>query len=187
MIESSDSKKKIFYTIVLVLTLIAMIISTTIAYFSLVSSQKDEGTKLYTGRLDINYIDGVNIKNPQLWPMENKPTYDTYKDVYRNNFTITSQGTLDQTITVDMIITKNTFATDDIKYCLFSDKGKEMACGDVPNEGKFNLAENLYLAHDGKATYTLILWLDNKSYNQNFEFNQVISGKISVTSKQLKY
>ena len=62
MIESSDGKKKIFYTIVLVLTLIAMIISTTIAYFSLVSSQKDEGTKLYTGRLDINYIDGVNIK-----------------------------------------------------------------------------------------------------------------------------
>lgn len=187
MIESSDSKKKIFYTIVLILTLIAMIISTTIAYFSLVSSQKDEGTKLYTGRLDINYIDGVHIKNPQLWPMDHKPTYDTYNDVYRNNFSITSKGTLDQTITIDMIISKNTFAANDIKYCLFSDKGKEMSCGDVPNEGKVNLAENLYLAHDGKSTYTLILWLDNKNYNQNFEFNQSISGKISVTSKQLKY
>ena len=55
MIESSESKKRIFYTIVLILTLVAMIISTTIAYFSYVQSQKDESTELYTGKLEINY------------------------------------------------------------------------------------------------------------------------------------
>ena len=102
MMESSNEKKQIFYTIVLLLTLIIMIISTTIAYFWLVSSQKDEGTKLYTGKLEINYIDGTYIKDPELWPME-KPSYNTYENVYRNTFQVTSSGTLDQTISVDLI------------------------------------------------------------------------------------
>ena len=59
MMESSEEKKKIFYTIVLILTLITMIVGATLAYFSLVGSQKEEGTVLYTGKLEINYIDGV--------------------------------------------------------------------------------------------------------------------------------
>lgn len=185
MIES-DSKKRLFYIIVLVLTFIAMIISATIAYFSLVSSQKDEDTKLYTGKLEINYIDGTYIKNPTLWPMSKKPNYDTYNNVYRNTFKIVSSGTLEQTITVDMIVTTNTFDEDDIKYCVFNNKGKEMACGDVPLTGKVNLADNLYLSPDGTAEYTLILWLDNKDYNQNSDFGKVIAGKLSVLSKQLK-
>lgn len=185
MIES-DSKKKLFYIIILILTLIAMLVSATIAYFSLVSSQKDEDTKLYTGKLEINYVDGVYIKNPTLWPMNGKPNYNTYKDVYRNTFKVVSSGTLEQTITVDMIVTNNTFDKDDIKYCVFNNKGKEMACGDVPLTGKVNLADNLYLSASGTAEYTLILWLDNKDYNQNSDFGKEIRGKISVLSKQLK-
>ena len=42
MMESSEEKKKIFYTIVLILTLITMIVGATLAYFSLVGSQKEE-------------------------------------------------------------------------------------------------------------------------------------------------
>ena len=59
MMESSESKKSIFYMVVLILTLITMIIGATLAYFKLLSSQKEEGTKLYTGKLEINYIDGL--------------------------------------------------------------------------------------------------------------------------------
>lgn len=185
MIESSDSKKKIFYTIVLILTLIAMIISSSIAYFSIVSSQKDEETKLYTGKLEINYIDGVYIKNPELWPIK-KPNYNTTKDVYRNTFTVASSGTLDQTISVDLIVTKNEFASGAIKYSIYNEKGKELSTGSVPKEGKVNLTNNLFLAHDGTVKYTLLVWLDNTNYNQNFEMGNTITGKISILSKQLK-
>ena len=49
MMESSESKKRIFYMIVLILTFITMIIGATLAYFSLISSQREEGTVLYIG------------------------------------------------------------------------------------------------------------------------------------------
>ena len=64
MIESSQEKKKIFYLVVLVLTLITMILGAVFGIYSLIASQKKDDTKLYTGTLQINYIDGVYIANP---------------------------------------------------------------------------------------------------------------------------
>jgi hypothetical protein len=78
------------------------------AYFSLVSSQKEEGTVLYTGKLEINYIDGTYIKNPELMPVKN-PGYNTYKGVYRNSFSVASSGTLEQTIELELEVASNEF------------------------------------------------------------------------------
>ena len=75
MMESSEEKKKIFYAIVLILTLITMIVGATLAYFSLVASQNKDETMLYTGKLEINYIDGVHIRNPILTPKENPSSF----------------------------------------------------------------------------------------------------------------
>lgn len=194
MMESSKEKKHLFYMIVLILTFIVMIIGATIAYFSLRESQKDEGTKLYTGKLEINYIDGIFLKNPELWPI-NRPNYKSFKDVYRNNFKVASSGTLDQTIAINLIMKENEFQADAIKYILFNDKGIEISTGDIPHinpeettkEVTINLIDNLYLAHDGIASYTLMIWLDNTKYNQNFEMGNKIRGRISILSKQLKY
>lgn len=186
MIESSEEKKKIFYMIVLILTLITMIIGATLAYFSLIASQKKDGTKLYTGKLEINYIDGTYIKNPELIPIK-EPTYTTTKGVYRNTFTVSSSGTLEQTITLEMEIKKNEFTKNSIKYVLYNDKGIKMNSGSIYTTGKIILSDNLYLKPVGTATYTLILWLDNTQYNQNYEMGKAITGKINIYSKQLKY
>jgi len=187
MMESSNEKKQLFYTIVLLLTLIIMVIGTTIAYFSLVSKQKDEGTKLYTGKLEIDYIDGTYIKNPELWPMK-KPSFNTYENVYRNTFRVTSAGTLDQTISVDLVVSRNDFEAGVIRYVIYNEKGNELSSGSVPKAtGKVNLTNNLYLAHDGTAEYTLIVYLNSTDYNQNFAMGSAITGKIVVTSTQLKY
>ena len=115
MMENSDAKKSIFYMIVLILTLITMIVGATLAYFKLVDSQKEEGTVLYTGKLEINYIDGVRIKNPELIPTKN-PNYNTYKGVYRNSFAVASSGTLKQTIEVELDVASNEFIENSIKY-----------------------------------------------------------------------
>ena len=185
MMESSDSKKSLFYMIVLVLTLIIMIIGATMAYFSLVASQKEEGTVLYTGKLEINYIDGTYIKNPELIPTKN-PGYNTYKGVYRNSFSVASSGTLDQTIELELEVASNEFIEDAIKYAIFNSSGQKISTGTVPKEGKKTLSSNMYLAPTGTAKYTLIIWLDNTGYNQNDEMGKTIVGKINIHSKQLR-
>ena len=169
--------------IVLILTLITMIIGATLAYFKLVASQKEEGTVLYTGTLQINYIDGTYIKDPILYPMNNV-TYNTYDGVYRNNFSVASSGTLDQTITIDLDVTKNQFTPNAIKYALFNNYGEEMSTGYVSGTGTVTLASNLFLANNATARYTLIIWLDKTDYDQTFESGHVISGKITIHAKQ---
>lgn len=186
MMESSEEKKRIFYTIVLLLTLITMIIGATLAYFSLLSSQKEEGTVLYTGKLEINYIDGVYIQNPELMPTKN-PGYNTYKGVYRNNFSVSSSGTLEQTIDVELEVTKNEFLPNAIKFAIYNENGQKLASGNVPEKGKITLASNMYLEAVGTAKYTLLIWLDNTNYNQNLEMGKNILGRINIYSKQLKY
>ncbi len=186
MIESSENKKKLFYLIVLVLTFITMIIGATLAYFMLKASQKEEGTVLYTGTLQINYINGIYLENPELLPLKNV-TYNSYKDVYRNNFAISSSGTLDQIIAVDLDISKNEFAANAIKYALYNSKGKELTRGTVQNKGAKNLINNIFLGHGETAIYTLIIWLDNTNYNQNFEMGHIITGKINVHAIQARY
>ena len=98
-----------------------MLIGATLAYLKLVSSQKPEGTVLYTGTLEINYIDGIYIKDPILYPLNNVD-YNTYDKVYRNNFAIRSSGTLDQNIKVDLIITKNEFPANALGYVIYNNK-----------------------------------------------------------------
>lgn len=186
MMESSESKKRIFYTIVLILTLITMLIGATLAYFSLVASQKKEGTVLYTGKLEINYIDGVYIKNPILYPIK-EPDYNTYDNVYRNSFSVASSGTLEQTIAVELEVANNEFKENMIKYIIYNENGQKMSSGDVPKTGKVTLANDMYLEATGTAKYTLIIWLDNKNYNQNSEMGKSIIGKINVHSKQIRY
>ena len=186
MMESSESKKSIFYMIVLILTLITMIIGATLAYFKLLSSQKEEGTVLYTGKLEINYIDGVYLDNPELMPIKN-PGYNTYDGVYRNSFSVASSGTLEQTITLELDVTYNEFKSDAIKYTIYNDKGQRMKSGSITGEGKITLANDLYLAATGTAKYTLLLWLDNTGYNQNDQMGKRIVGKINIHSKQMRY
>ena len=186
MMESSEEKKKIFYAIVLILTLIIMIVGATLAYFSLVASQKKDETVLYTGKLEINYIDGVHIKNPILIPKKN-PSFYTTDGVYKNTFSVISTGTLEQTIEVELELSKNEFTPGIMRYAIFNEKGQTLKTGVLPKEGKTTLINNIYLEPTGKAKYTLMIWINSTDENQNSESGKTISGKINVHAKQLKY
>ena len=78
---NTKEKNKKIYFIILIFTLFFILVSTTLSYFSLIKSQKEEGTKLYTGKLEINYLDGVYIKNPELTPRKDAPSYNTFDNV----------------------------------------------------------------------------------------------------------
>lgn len=180
------NKKKIFLMIILSVTLISVITGAVFSYYSLMISQKEDATVLYTGTLQIDYIDGVYIKNPTLIPI-NSVSYNTYDKVYRNRFSISSSGTLDQTISITLDITKNEFQPGSLRYALYSSNGQLLANGRVENTGSINLTNNIFLAHDDTATYTLIIWLSENGYNQNSEMGKNITGKITAYAKQIKY
>ena len=186
MIENSPSKKRIFYLIVLILTFITMIVSVALAYYSFVGSQKEEGTVLYTGTLKINYIDGVYIKDPILRPLNNI-AYDTTEDVYRNNFQVTSTGTLNQTIDINLIITKNEFYQNELRYALYNSSGNRLATGYVPESGKVNLINNTFLASNSETTYSLLIWWQNNETQLKTEMGSAVSGRIEIDAKQIKY
>ena len=185
MTDSSTKKKDLFYMIVLVLTLIAMIVGATFAYFKLVGSQKEEGTVLYTGTLRINYINGTEFENPELLPI-NGVNYNTHDNVYRNNFEIVSTGTLDQTISVDLEITRNEFKENSLQYILYSSQGKQLATGSVPKTGTINLANNVYLATNERAKYTLIIWWNSTDSDQSSEFGSIVAGRINAEATQIR-
>lgn len=186
MIESSNSKKNIFYFAVLILTLITLVIGVVFAVYSLFASQREEGTALYTGKLEIDYTDGVYVKNPRLYP-KSSVTYNTFDDVYRNKFSIESTGNLDMTMRVDLNVSSNNFEENALRYVIYSDTGQALKSGYVVKSGVMTLVDNVYLPVSGVATYTLIIFLDNKNYNQNFEFGKTIVGKIDVYGQQIKY
>ena len=143
-----------------------------------------EGTKIYTGKLEIDYIAGVYMKNPELIPMK-KPTFNTYEDVYRNSFSITSSGTLDQTISIELEIGINEFTAGTLSYLLFNDKGEQISTGQLQKEGKKEIANNMFLSSTGTAKYTLIIWLNNKA--TNVDMGKRISARIHIHSKQIRY
>ena len=186
MIEETNKKKKTFLMIVLLLTLITMIIGASLAFYSLISIQKKEGTVLYTGYLQINYVDGVYVKNPNLYPVKNV-YYNTYDKVYRNTFSIVSSGTLNQTLSIKMDITKNEFSPNALRYAIYTTAGNELARGILPQSGEVNLVDNIYLESKGTATYTVIVWWQDNGANQANESGHAISGKITAYSKQAKY
>ena len=186
MVGINIKKKNFFYVIVLLLTLITMIIGLTFAYLKFIASQKKDSTILYTGTLQVNYIDGVYLKDPILYPKKNV-NYDTYDDVYRNRFQVTSTGSLDQTISVDMIISRNDFAENALKYAIYNSFGILLDTGNISKSGNINLVDNVFLASNSSAVYTLIIWWDDTDYNQINEGGSVISGRIDVYAKQIVY
>ncbi len=87
-----------------------------------------------------------------------------------------------------MEITQNDFNDDSIKYMIFNSNGEKLAQGSIKKKlGSINLVKNLFLAYNGQAKYTLILWYDNTNVDQISEMGAKLFGKINVYSKQVRY
>ena len=74
----SKSKNDIFYLIVLILTIITLMVGITFTYFSLVAKEKDDSTKVKTGSIAINYIDGASINSNGLIPRKEPSLGENY-------------------------------------------------------------------------------------------------------------
>lgn len=107
--NNSKSRTDIFYFIVLILTLLIMIVGVTFTYFSLIASEKEDSTKIKTGTLAINYIDGQEIDTYALLPIS-EPNLNTKYSTYKKSFSISSSNsTLDQNFSIYIDVTNNEF------------------------------------------------------------------------------
>lgn len=198
--NNTAGKKDFFYIIVLILTFITVIVGATFALYSLIFSQEEGTSAVYTGTFTIKYLSGDKINFHLLSPTE-KPTIDTVENVYKNSFGVTNTGSLDGEITQIVIeINKNEFEEERIKpetknknlilsYSLYNKYKEEISDGYIGgNENKVvsevTIASNLKLKSNETEEYTLLIWLEDDGESQNEYMKKSFIGRIRVDASQ---
>ena len=181
-----EKKVNVYYLIILLFALIIMIVGATVAYLTLAGKEEDDGTQIWTGTLSINYVDGKEIKAYDLYPIDEPKLGDTMF-VYTKNFSVTSNGSLDQNIDLYVDITKNEFVSNHLRYSLYDSDGKKLDTGGFPNDGKILIASNMFLKSGATKDFTLLIWLMETKENQNDEQDCSFSGEFDIFANQIRY
>ena len=181
--NNTANKKDFFYIIVLILTFITVIVGATFALYTFIHSQKEGTSAVYTGTLSIEYLSGEIISFNLLYPTE-KPSMDTEKNVYKNNFKVTNTGSLDSLIDIEIEIRENEFSNKTLRYSLYNGENEEVAEGYVEGITNSKIASNVNLKSNETAYYTLLIWIAENGENQNKEMKKTLTGLIKVDAAQ---
>lgn len=184
--NNSKSRTDIFYFIVLILTLLIMIVGVTFTYFSLIASEKEDSTKIKTGTLAINYIDGIAIDTYTLMPI-NEPNLTTKYSVYKKSFSVKSTGTLDQQLNISMFVTDNEFDDKALCYALYDSNGYKISKGTIPKSGDILIGSDIYLKSNEQKTFTVLIWLQENNKDQDYEMGNTFKGGFNIDASQIKY
>ena len=181
--NNTANKKDVFYIVVLILTFITVIVGATFALYAFIFSQEEGTSAVYTGTLSIEYFSGEIINFNLLYPTE-KPTFDTEKNVYKNNFRVKNSGSLDSVISIEVDIKENEFSNKTLKYSLYSGEENEVSEGYIEGKKTATIAKNIVLKNNENVDYTLIIWLAENGENQNAEMKKRLTGLIRVDAVQ---
>lgn len=186
--DSSRSKKNdIFYLILLVFTLITMIIGITFTSFMLFTTEKDDDTRVETGSIAINYIDGKDINTYALLPIS-EPNLNTKYSTYKKNFAITSSGsTIDQNFDIYIDVANNEFSNNALGFILYDANGNVVSRGTIPSSGRVLVASSISLKSNETLNYTLLIWLQDNNDNQDYEQGKSFTGGFYIDAQQVKY
>lgn len=182
MNDTPDNKKNIFYTAMLILTLIITIIGTVYALRILMKSQEEGSSAVYTGTLAVDYITGREIYC-SLMPIYTPADVDTF-GAYTNTFSIASTGTLNSVVDISLEINQNDFPEGYIKYALYNEDKEMISHGDINGTLITPLKENVLIKTGETATYTLQIWLEELNEDQTEYMRKNIAGKINVNAIQ---
>lgn len=186
--DSSRSKKNdIFYLILLVFTLITMIIGITFTSFMLFTTEKEDNTRVETGSIAINYIDGKDINTYALLPIS-EPNLNTKYSTYKKNFAITSSGsTIDQNFDIYIDVANNEFSNNALGFILYDANGNVVSRGTIPSSGRVLVASSISLKSNETLNYTLLIWLQDNNDNQDYEQGKSFTGGFYIDAQQIKY
>lgn len=176
-------RKDMFYIIILILTFITVIIGATFALYSLIFSQKEGTSAVYTGTLSIEYLSGDIINCNLLYPIK-EPNIEDEKNVYKNNFRVKNTGSLDSLLEITIEINKNEFSNRTLMYSLYNSEQEEVATGYVEGKKTSTIASNVYLENNTSEEFTLLIWIQETGLNQNSEMRKNLTGLIKVDASQ---
>ena len=177
------SKKDFFYVVVLVLTFITFVVGLTFAIYAWIFSHPEGSSAVYTGTLSIEYLSGNIIDFDLLYPAE-KPSIDTTRNVYRNNFKITNSGSLDGVMKVDIDVDVNQFSDKTLKYIVYNLSGDELSEGYIDGTNDIRILDNFFIAGNSTEEFILIVWLNENYHDQNTEMTRSFTGAIKVDASQ---
>jgi len=183
--KNKFNKKEVFSIIWYILMIFFVTSGVTFSYFAVVDSAEKDSTKIYSGKIDINFIEGNEVSTDVLYPIK-EPSFNSLRNVYRNRFGISSSGTLEQLVAIDFKVTENQFVDNSLKYAIYSGDGNKLQTGYL-NQGTVKLIDNLYFKENEKREFVLIVWLDDNGNDQNAMQDKKMSGTIVVNSTQYKY
>lgn len=169
--------------IFIILVLVVMLISGTYGYFSLLISNPDDSTELYTGTLDVEYSQGDIIYEQSFYP-RSAPKFADQDHVYNNKFVVTNTGTLDGIMEIKLDITNNGFSDGAIKYNLYNVDGYRVIGGTIPSSGDAILINQVRINSGQEVVYTLQLWLEETGTQQNIDENQRLTAAVEVNLTQ---
>lgn len=178
------TKKEKFLVIFYLFMIVVLGLGISFSYFLLADSAKKDSTQVYAGRLDIKYTQGDKIITDKLYPIS-EPDFYTNESIYKTKFSVTTEGTLEQTVQIGFNITINQFSKDMIRYALYSSTGNKLSTGYL-NEGFVVLMDNLYFQPIENRDFVLLIWLEEKQFLQTEQGNK-LSGNIIINSKQFGY
>lgn len=182
--NTTETKKNIFYTAMLILTLIITVIGTVYALGTFIKSQEEGSSAVYTGTLSIDYQTGREIYC-SLMPIYTPDSISTF-GAYTNTFSVTSNGTLNSVVTINLEINKNEFPDNYIGYALYNKDETRIDGGYLNGETTTTLVEDVVIKSGETATYTLQIWLEEIGENQTDYMKKYITGKINVDAIQEK-
>jgi len=182
MNNPTENKKNIFYTAMLILTLIITVIGTVYALGILMKSQEEGSSAIYTGTLSIDYQTG-RVVDCNLMPIYTPTTVDD-EGTYLNTFSITSTGSLNSVVDIELDINQNEFPEGYIKYALYNVNKELLTYGDIDGTDTIVLAEKVLIETGQTATYILQIWLEELNEDQSKYMRKNLTGTINVDAIQ---
>ena len=180
---SHTNRKDFFYIVVLILTFITVVVGMAFAIYTWIFSQEEGSSAVYTGTLSIEYLSG-NIIDFNLLIPNTKPTFNTKKNVYRNDFRVTNTGSLNGVVSVSVDIESNSFSNNSLKYILFDSDGNELASDFLNGTGDITIINNIVLESNQTENFVFIIWLNENDEVQNNEMEKTLVGAIDVNASQ---
>ena len=163
-----------------------MVIGVTFTYFTLSGKEEDDATQIRTGTLSINYVDGKEISAYDLFPIK-EPSLNDELYVYKKNFSVTSDGTLDQTLNIYIDITKNEFINNDLMCAIYDENNNKIGVKAIPSSGRVLISSNEYLKSGETKSYKVLIWLNETGKNQNSEQDCYFTGQFDIEAEQIRY
>lgn len=180
---SGTNKKDFFYIIVLILTFITFLVGMAFAIYAWIFSHPEGSSSVYTGTLSIDYLSGNIVSLDALYP-SSKPKFNDIDNLYRNQFRVKNNGSLDGIININMDLNVNQFSENSLKYVLYNSSGDELVDGFINGSKSILLAENISLPAKSEEEFVLMIWLNENEEEQNTEMRKILIATIDVNATQ---